>query len=123
MEDIPALRDILEEKDLICKLDLKDAYVVVPMHPDSRCFLTFKHNNVVYQYNSLAFGLSVAPRVFTKLMQYAIEPLRQQGIRLVYYLDDICFLAKSDAEMGQVKETVINHLTKLDFLINWKRAL
>lgn len=123
MEDIPALRDILEEKDLICKLDLKDAYVVVPMHPDSRCFLTFKHNNVVYQYNSLAFGLSVAPRVFTKLMQYAIEPLRQQGIRLVYYLDDICFLAKPDAEMGQVKETVINHLTKLDFLINWKRAL
>lgn len=110
-------------KNLICKLDLKDAYVVVPMQPDSRRFLTFKHNNAVYQYNSLAFGISVAPRVFTKLMRYTIKPLRQQGIRLVHYLGDICLLTKSDAEMEQVKETVINHLTKLGFLINWKRAL
>ncbi|KAG1468900.1 hypothetical protein G6F56_003569 [Rhizopus delemar] len=28
-------------------------------------------------------------------MKYAIEPLQKEGIRIVFYLDDICLLAKS----------------------------
>ncbi|KAG1413103.1 hypothetical protein G6F58_007669 [Rhizopus delemar] len=32
-------------------------------------------------------------------MRYAIEPLRQEGIRLVYHLDDICLLGKSKEEL------------------------
>ncbi|KAG2216398.1 hypothetical protein INT45_012487 [Circinella minor] len=59
MEGVPALRDILEEKDYICKLDLKDAYVVTPIHQESRKFLTFLHKNKVYQYKTLAFGMSI----------------------------------------------------------------
>lgn len=52
--------------------------------------------NKIYQYRSLAFGLIVAPQVLTKLMRYAIEPLRKKGIRLVFYLGDICILAKTE---------------------------
>jgi hypothetical protein len=123
MEGIPALRDIIEKDDLMCKLNLKDAYVVVPIHQESRKFLSFKHEDCVYQYKSLAFGLSVAPRIFTKPMRYAVEPLRQQGIRLVCYLDDICLLAKSPVEMQTILTTVITHLTRLGFLINWKKSI
>ena len=94
MEGVPALRDIIEENDLMVKLDLKDAYVVVPIHENSKQYLSFLHRGVVYQYTSLAFGLSVAPRVFSKLMRYAIEPLKKRGIRVIYYLDDICILGK-----------------------------
>ncbi|KAG1229379.1 hypothetical protein G6F35_002117 [Rhizopus arrhizus] len=79
--------------------DGRNAYTVVPIHQDSRRFLTFKNEGIVYQYRSLAFGLNVAPRLFSKLMRYAIEPLRQEGIRLVYYLDDICLLGKSKEEL------------------------
>ncbi|CEG72507.1 hypothetical protein RMATCC62417_08056 [Rhizopus microsporus] len=85
--------------------DLKDAYVVVPMHEEPRPFLSFLHKDIVYQYRSLAFGLSVSPRVFSKLMRYAMEPLRKQGIRLVYYLDDICLLEKSTTEMKKITKT------------------
>ncbi|KAG0735927.1 hypothetical protein G6F57_013673 [Rhizopus arrhizus] len=75
MEGVPALRHIIEKDNLMCKLDLKDAYVVVPIHPAFQQYLTFKHQEVVYQYKSMAFGPSVAPRVFTKMMHYALEPL------------------------------------------------
>src|SRR6478735_4438048 len=71
MEGVPALRHIIEKDNLMCKLDLKDAYVVVPIHPAFQQYLTFKHQEVVYQYKSMAFGPSVAPRVFTKMMHYA----------------------------------------------------
>ncbi|KAG0799469.1 hypothetical protein G6F22_003195 [Rhizopus arrhizus] len=83
MEGVPALRQIIEKDDLMCKVDLKDAYVVVPIHPAPQQYLTFKHQGVVYQYKSMAFGRSVALRVFTKIMRYALEPLRRKGIRFV----------------------------------------
>ena len=113
----------VEEGDLLSKIDLKDAYTIVPIHKDSRRYLTFKHNGTVYQYKSLAFGLSVAPRVFSKLMRYALEPLREEGIRLVYYLDDICILARSKEEMQICANRLIDHLTKLGFLINWEKSI
>ena len=36
----------------------------------------------------LPFGLSSAPRVFTKVMKPVIGMVRSQGIRSVIYLDD-----------------------------------
>ncbi|EIE78410.1 hypothetical protein RO3G_03114 [Rhizopus delemar RA 99-880] len=47
IEGVPALRHIIEKDDLMCKLDLKDAYVVVPIHPTSQQYSTFKHQGVV----------------------------------------------------------------------------
>ncbi|KAG0778759.1 hypothetical protein G6F22_011043 [Rhizopus arrhizus] len=49
MEGVPALRDILEKDDFLCKIDLKDAYVVVPIHPESQKYLTFENGGIVYQ--------------------------------------------------------------------------
>ncbi|KAG1138604.1 hypothetical protein G6F37_010653 [Rhizopus arrhizus] len=40
MEGVPALRQIIEKDNLMCKLDLKDAYVVVPIHPASQQYLS-----------------------------------------------------------------------------------
>jgi hypothetical protein len=102
MERIPALRDLIEKDDFICKIDLKDAYVVVPIHEDSKDYLSFENRGTVYRYQLLAFGLSISPRIFSKLMRYAIEPLRKEGIRLTYYLDNICLLAKTKEEMNYI---------------------
>lgn len=34
-------RDLLQDGDWFPRLDLKDVYLTVPVHPDSRCFLSF----------------------------------------------------------------------------------
>jgi hypothetical protein len=99
MEGIPELRELIKKGDSMCKVDLKDVYTVVPIHPESQQYLTFKNERKIYQYCSLAFGLKVTPRLFSKLMRYAIEPLRCQGIRLVYHLDDICLFSKSKEDL------------------------
>lgn len=88
---------------------------MVSIHPESRKFLSFLHKGTIYQYKSLAFGLSVAPRVLSKLMRHALEPLRAAGIRLVYYLDDICVLAKFKEETRTYSQMVLQQLTKLGF--------
>ncbi|KAG1142990.1 hypothetical protein G6F37_012541 [Rhizopus arrhizus] len=101
MEGVPALRDLIEPGDFMVKLDLQDAYTVIPIHPASRPFLVFENQGKLYQYKSLNFGLNVAPRIFSKILRYAIEPLRKQGIRLVYYLDDICILSQDAQELAK----------------------
>ncbi|KAG1463355.1 hypothetical protein G6F56_005301 [Rhizopus delemar] len=58
MEGVPALREIIEKNDFICKLDLKDAYVVTPIHPNSKKYLTFQNKGLIYQHKALTFGMS-----------------------------------------------------------------
>lgn len=94
MEGVPALRQLTEKNDFAVKIDLKDdAYVVVPIHLQSRKYLSFKHRGgTVYRYSSLVFGMSSSPLVFAKLTRFALELLRQQGIRLTNYSNDTCVL-------------------------------
>ena len=49
-------------------LDLQDAYLQVPVHPESRKYLRFCLGGKVYQFGILCFGLSSAPQVFTRVM-------------------------------------------------------
>ncbi|KAG1238661.1 hypothetical protein G6F68_000460 [Rhizopus microsporus] len=41
MESVPILRDLIEAGDWMCKIDLKDAYTMVPIHLESRQYLFF----------------------------------------------------------------------------------
>lgn len=123
MERIPALRKLLEKRDYMCKIDLKDVYMVVPIHQSPRDFLTFFHRDIVYRYKSLTFGLNAVPRVFPKLMKYAVEPLRKEGIRFVFYLDDICILTRMKEEMKIHASRMISHLQELGFLINEEKSI
>ena len=66
-------------------LDLKDAYLSVPMSPVHTHLLRFQWQNQTYQFNTL---FSSAPYLFTKLKP-AVAILRRLGIRVVLYLDDM----------------------------------
>ncbi len=42
-------------------------------------------------------GISLSPRIFTKVVEAALVPLREQGMRILNYLDDWLILAQSQA--------------------------
>ncbi len=65
-----------------------------------RRFLIFAFEGVAYQYQVLPFGLSLAPRTFTRCMDAALSPLRQMGIRILNYLDNWLILAQSQAVLA-----------------------
>ena len=82
--DSPVSRLLLSVRagDWMVSLDLKDAYLQVPMHPESRKFLRFVACGKVYQFKMLCFGLSTAPQVFTWVMAPVSAFLHRTGIRL-----------------------------------------
>jgi len=92
MEGIHILKDLLRTGDWMTKVDLKDAYFMVPIHQEDRAFLKFTFQEKTYQFR---FGLECAPWVFTKILKPLAAQLRQLGMQLIVYIDDILILAGS----------------------------
>ena len=88
METSASIRASVQPGHWGVSLDLTDAYFHVPIHPNSRKYLRFCLNNQVFQFRALPFGLSTAPRVFTKLMAVVGAYLRLKGSALLQYFDD-----------------------------------
>lgn len=68
MEGARTIRDIIQRNDWMISIDLKDAYLSVPIWEEDRRFLRFSWGTYLYEFQCLPFGLSSAPRVFTKLL-------------------------------------------------------
>ena len=93
MESLQNILDLVTENCVMCILDLSDAYLTVPIGRKYVRFLKFQFNGKVYCYVCLPFGISSAPRKFTKLLKPIIAWLRQHCIVLVIYIDDIWITA------------------------------
>ena len=88
METVQSVLLSVRPGDWMVSIDLKEAYLQVPVHLDSRNYLRFVAFGRVYQFRALCFGLASAPQVFTRVMAPASSILHSMGIRLRRYLDD-----------------------------------
>jgi len=119
MEGFHMVKDLVRPGDWLAKLDLKDAYFLVPIHPSHQKYLQFYWQKTLYQFHCLPFGLSCAPRTFTKLMKPVVAVLRERGIR---YLDDLLVLCGC-LDTLQTQVTFIKDLFQaLGLLINEKKS-
>ncbi|KAI2654804.1 Transposon Ty3-G Gag-Pol polyprotein [Labeo rohita] len=109
-------------QDWFVAIDLKDAYFHVSILPRHRPFLRFAFEGRAYQYKVLPFGLSLSPRVFTKVAEAALSPLREMGIRILNYLDDWLILAHSWNLVCVHRDMVLNHLAQLGLRVNWEKS-
>lgn len=103
-------------------IDLKDAYLHIPMHPSSRRFLSFQYKGTDYIFKALPFGLSTSPRVFTRVTRVVLAYLRRRGISVFAYIDDWLLLAKSEQEAYQTTQFVVRLLQDLGWIINWDKS-
>ncbi len=109
-------------QDWFAAIDLKDAYFHVSILPRHRPFLRFAFEGRAYQYKVLPFGLSLSPRVFTKVAEAALVPLREQGVRILNYLDDWLILAQSQDLLCEHRDMVLSHLSQLGLQVNWEKS-
>ena len=123
MEDYRAVCNLIRKGNFMTKIDLKDAYLSVPVSSRSSKFLCFCLDSNFYCYKALPFGLCTSPYVFTKLMRPVVRFLRESGVKLVMYLDDILILADSIEKCAAHTERVVETLIALGFTINWEKSI
>ena len=75
----------------------------------------------MYKFQWLLFGLSNAPQVFTKLLKPISTLLRQRGLHLILYLDDMLLMAQSKVELRAFVK-LVPQLLQL-FNINWDKSV
>ena len=85
METQGSVRSAIRSQEWAVSIDIRDAYLHVPMHQAVRKYLRFVVNKKVYQFTCLPFGLATSPREFTKLLRPVVSLLRQQGVKLHVY--------------------------------------
>ena len=122
MEGIHLLRDLLQPQDWLGKIDLKDAYFVIPVWKDHRKYLRFVCKGSLLEFACLPFGLAAAPRLFTKVLKPVVALLRRAGIRLIIYLDDLLFMNQSKEGLGLDMATARYLLENIGLVINLEKS-
>ena len=54
-------QDLPDSRGMVSSIDLSDACLHIPIHPNSRKYLRFCYKSQVFQFTSLPFGLATAP--------------------------------------------------------------
>ena len=106
----------------MASIDLREAYLQVPVHPESRPFLRFVANGQVYQFTALFFGLSTAPQVFTRVIAPVSAILHSWGIRMRCYLDDWLVQSSSRESLLQDLQVVLSLCRELGIVINPEKS-
>ena len=118
METVKSVRQAMRLNDWAVSIDLTDAYLHVPIHRQSRKYLRFVHEDQVYHFSALPFGMSLSPLIFSKLMDVIAAFLRQRAISVFPYLDD--WLIKNLIHNRLITQTkiCIQTIQSLGFLPN-----
>lgn len=115
MEGIHTVKDLLRQGDWLAKVDLKDAFFSIPIDHQHKTFLRFTFKGNSYQFNCLPFGLSSA--------QWVLAILRERGVRLIAYIDDIMILAESRDFIQDQVTGMLYLLEYLGFIVNRKKSI
>ena len=122
METLQSVLLSVRPGDWMVSLDLKDAYLQVPMHPESRKFLRFMACGKVYQFKVLCFGLSTASQVFARVMAPVSAFLHHSGIKLRCYLDDWLIQASFREQVLLAVDAVLQLCSSLRIVVNWEKS-
>ena len=112
------LRDSSMSETWAVSIDLREAYFHVPVAPEHTRFLRFAYNGRAYEFLVLPFGLSTAPRVFTRIVRVIEAFLNIQGVDMHQYLDDWLLKNQSKSLVERQRDLTLFWVTKLGFLVN-----
>ena len=108
METIQSVLLSVRRDDWMASIDLREAYLQVPVHPESRPFLRFVSKGRVFQFKALCFGLSTAPQVFSRVMAPVSAILYAMGIRVRRYMNDWLVQSSSREPLLRDLRTVLD---------------
>ncbi|KAK0424202.1 hypothetical protein QR680_008545 [Steinernema hermaphroditum] len=100
------------------KLDLKEAYLQLPLDEQSKKYMTINTHKRLLQYQSIPFGVASAPAIFQRVMETMLQGL--EGV--IVYLDDITITAPNAEEHLQRLEEVLKRLQDYGFRVKKEKC-
>lgn len=124
MEHMEYICELVHLNDWFGSIDLSDAYFSVPIDISHWKYLKFNWNGKLYCYKVLVFGLSVAPRIFTRLCKPLLAELRgKHHIKCSLYIDDMIIIGNSSCSVKYQLDIAKTLFTKLGFYVNVEKSV
>ena len=101
------------------KLDLRQGYLQVPLHPASRDLTAFVTHAGVFRYTRMPFGLNSAPSCFQKVMSTILAGVPGTAV----YLDDIVVHGPDQATHDARLRRVFGALTTHHLTLNTEKCI
>ena len=80
----------------MAKADIKQAYRIVPVHPENRLLLGMVWDDSLFVDSALPFGLCSAPKIFNTLADALEWLVKREGVESVlHYLDDFLLVGNN----------------------------
>ena len=122
MDTVESAVNLLSKNCWMTSVDIRHAYLTVRIATEHQKYLRFRWKGKCFQYTCLPFGLSSAPRIFTKLLKPVFATLRQAGCTIIGYIDDCLIVADSKEECLDSLQKTIDMLQTLGFIINFDKS-
>ena len=122
METQGSVKAAIRSQEWTISIDIRVAYLDVPMHRALRMYLHFVANKRKYQFTCLPFGLATSPRDFTKLLRPVVALLRKRGVKLHVYLDDWLNRADTPEQAQLHAQMTITLLQHLGWIVNYEKS-
>ena len=103
MEGVQEVAEMIQRGDYGMLVDLKDAYLTLGLHPSHRKYCRFRcpKTLVRYQWKTVSFGTSEAPKICTKILRPLIGILKSLGVRCLIYIDDLLLLDQDPVRLAK----------------------
>jgi len=114
----------LQDRQLVwaSKLDLKNWYHNLAVHPRTARWMRVKTPSQGYQIQAMPFGWNLSSLWSHNLAKPVMAALHQQGIILTWFVDDLLILGRTKQETESHTAQVINLLTRLGLKVNFQKS-
>ncbi|KAI2664938.1 Retrovirus-related Pol polyprotein from transposon 17.6 [Labeo rohita] len=97
---------------VLCHSQERDIYLA------HRKFLRLAYQGTAYEFMTVPFRFSLAPRTFCRCIEAALSPLRTAGLRVSAYLNNVLLCSPSWQQMETDTKMLVSHLESLGFKLN-----
>ena len=120
---LPKIRDIrhqIRDGKWFSRLDLKEAFHRVSVHPAHRPLTAFSTPWGAYQFKRMPFGLCTAPATYQRFLDWVLHGLKE-GV--MNYVDDILIWGKTRKEVLQKERRVRSRLRQHSVEVNETKSV
>ena len=122
MDTFESAVNLVKENCFMASIDIRHAYHTIPIALEHQKYLRFRWKGKIFQYTCLPFGLSSAPRIFTKVLKPIFAKLRTLGYLNMTYIDDVLLFGDTIEECKMNVNITREYLEKFGFVIHGKKS-